>query len=231
MHAFLIALVLWILIFPINVIGQTRPDSLETTEQDTGKNEEKKIKDGKKSSKKAKSKKGEKKSQAQVATREIQDSTNFQATWLCERFHSGKMYFIDKNYHGIKIKRKRRREIWYNMVTNNKLTFKISWESPCHYRLIFKKSRKPTKFRKGYDISCKITACIEEYYDCVCDVNAIMQYLSVQKDLTNAEVKLKTKQEKAKLEEEEKAIRLAEQEKKDPEKKEGSKEKDKGGDR
>lgn len=245
-------LLVMVFLIPTTVIGQTGSDKVEPTEQESKKEkkdkkkEKKKDKEKKEKKKKEKKKKNKEKNKGQdssssasttpsaddslgVAIARVQDTTvgvldttDTHAAWLCARYHTGKMYFIDKNYFGIKIKRKRKKEIWYNLTTDNKLTFKIMWESPCHYRLIFKKSKKPTRFRKGYDIGCKITACVEDYYDCICDVNAIMQYVSVQKDPTNTEVKLKAKQEKAKLEEEEKAARLAEQKAKFEEGKEGA---------
>lgn len=221
-------------------MAQTGTDNPETTEQesekgkkDKGKKDKKKDKEKKKGSSKKDKKKDKKKAKkgeeptstgmsaddslansiarVQDTTVGVLDTTDTHAAWLCGRYHRGKMYFIDKNYFGIKIKRKRKKEIWYNLTTDNKLTFKIAWESPCYYHLIFKKSKKPVRFRKGTDIGCKVTACIEDYYDCVCDVNAIMQYVSVQKDPTNKEVKLKIKKAKLKLEEEEKEARMAEQ--------------------
>lgn len=162
--------------------------------------------------------------QVQDTTVGVLDTTNTHAPWLCGRYHKGKMYFTDKNYAGITIKRTRKKEIWTNQISGNKLKFKVNWEDACYYRLTFIKSKKPSRFKKGYDIGCKITACVEDYYDCVCDVNAIMQYLSVQKDPSNKEVKLKAKKQNAKLKEEEKAARMAEQEAKFKEGKEAEEE-------
>lgn len=140
------------------------------------------------------------------------DTTETHAAWLCARYRTGKMEFIDKNFQGIKVKRKRKSEIWYNLNTGNKSKFKIIWEGNCYYKLRFKKSKKPNRFRKGNEMGFKIVACYEDYCDIDADLHAIMYYVSLRKAITNKEKKLKAKQELQKLKEEEKAARIAEQE-------------------
>lgn len=147
------------------------------------------------------------------------DTTGTHAGWLCARYRTGKMSFIDENFNGIEVKRKKKREIWYNTNTNNKSKFKIFWEGNCYYKLRFIKSQKPNRFRKGNEMGFKIVACYETHCDIDADLHAIMYYLSLEKKPTKKEKKLKAKQEmqklkdeEKKLEEAEKAARIAEQE-------------------
>ncbi|MBK9453861.1 MAG: hypothetical protein IPN95_31590 [Bacteroidetes bacterium] len=77
----------------------------------------------------------------------------------------------------------------------NKLVFKIEWTSDCTYKLTFKRSKKPTKFKKGWEMDCMITKCYEDYYDCDCDLHDIIQYTSVRKKLTKPEIAARQRQE------------------------------------
>jgi hypothetical protein len=77
----------------------------------------------------------------------------------------------------------------------NKLVFKIEWTSDCTYKLTFKRSKKPTKFKKGWEMDCMITKCYEDYYDCDCDLHDIIQYTSVRKKLTKSEIAARQRQE------------------------------------
>ncbi len=70
----------------------------------------------------------------------------------------------------------------------NKLVFKIDWTGECEYKLTFKKSKKPTRFEKGWEMDCRITQCYEDYYDCDCDLHDIIQYGSVRKRMTKQEI-------------------------------------------
>jgi hypothetical protein len=77
----------------------------------------------------------------------------------------------------------------------NKLVFKIEWTSDCEYKLTFKRSKKPTKFKKGWEMNCQITKCYEDYYDCDCELHDIIQYTSVRKTLTKPEIAARQRQE------------------------------------
>ncbi|HEX2899074.1 MAG TPA: hypothetical protein VHS96_05065, partial [Bacteroidia bacterium] len=81
----------------------------------------------------------------------------------------------------------------------NKLIFKIEWTSDCEYKLIFKRSKKPTRFKPGWEMDCRITKCYEDYYDCDCDMHDIMQYSSVRKKMTKSEVAARQRQEEESL--------------------------------
>ncbi|MFM2376201.1 MAG: hypothetical protein RLZZ165_1298 [Bacteroidota bacterium] len=87
----------------------------------------------------------------------------------------------------------------------NKMVFGIKWTADCAYTLTFKRSVKPCRFKKGDQINCQVTRCYEDYYECECELHAIVHYASIRKHIT--------KSEKAKnLRKEEDAIRVKEQE-------------------
>lgn len=124
----------------------------------------------------------------------------------CARYRKGGMEYWDKNNIYVAIKRTKRREIHINenkgirgkkekkskkgksKDKGNKLVFRIKWQADCEYKLIFKRSKKPTKFKKGWEMDCRIIACYEDYYDCDCDIHDIMQYASIHKRLTKREL-------------------------------------------
>ena len=124
----------------------------------------------------------------------------------CARYRKGKMEYIDKNNVYVAIKRTRRRETHINSNKGihgkkepkmkkgkskdkgNKLVFKIEWQTDCEYKLIFKRSKKPTKYKKGWEMDCRIIACYEDFYDCDCNIHEIIQYASIHKRLTKREL-------------------------------------------
>ena len=95
----------------------------------------------------------------------------------------------------------------------NKLVFKIDWQSDCEYKLVFIKSKKPSKFKKGWEMDCVITKCYEDYYDCDCDLHGIMQYASVKKRMTKAESAANARREQEAVAAKEAEVKLAEAEK------------------
>lgn len=76
----------------------------------------------------------------------------------------------------------------------NKLVFKIEWTEDCRYTLTFKRSKKPTRFEKGWKMECVVTKCYEDYYDCDCDMHDIIQYSAIRKTLTKQELIAKQKE-------------------------------------
>ncbi len=95
----------------------------------------------------------------------------------------------------------------------NKLVFKIEWQSDCEYKLVFIKSKKPSKFKKGWEMDCVITKCYEDYYDCDCDLHGIMQYASVKKRMTKSETAANARREQEAVAAKEAETKLAEEEK------------------
>lgn len=95
----------------------------------------------------------------------------------------------------------------------NKLIFKIVWVEDCQYKLIFKRSKKPSRYKKGWETLCTITKCYEDYYDCDCDMHDIVQYSSIRKKQTKSEIAQKAREEEEALRAKE-AEALAEQEQK-----------------
>ena len=93
---------------------------------------------------------------------------------------------------------------------DNKTTFRIKWKDDCTYKLAFKRSNSPSRYRKGDTLYCKIVHCNEDYCEVDCDLHAIMHYLTIQKEFTRKENKLKAKAEQKKLKEEEEAAAKAE---------------------
>ena len=139
---------------------------------------------------------------------------------LCPRYKTGRMKFIDKNFVGIDVKRTKKKEIWTNTITQNKLKFKIDWDDNCCYTLTFKKAKKPTKFSKNDQLYCRIRRCSpdpENYCDVDMDLNTVINYASLYKPATKTEVALKAKKEKEMLAAQEAAERAAEEAKNNPE--------------
>ena len=128
----------------------------------------------------------------------VDDTTRVSVS--CLRYKTGYMEYIDKNYHGIKIKRKGKKEIWNNTIDGNKLTFKIEWLAHNHYVLRFVKAKLPSRFKKGYVLDCTMIACYDEYYDCDCLLNGIRQYGSVNKTPTKQEIATRERLDREKLE-------------------------------
>lgn len=115
----------------------------------------------------------------------------------CYRYHVGYLEYIDKNYHGIKVKRTSKKEIQTNTIDGNKMVFKIEWTSDYQYQLLFLKSKLPSRFKPGYVLTCKMVDCWDEYYDCDCDLNGITQYASLHKALTKQEIKAAKERDEA----------------------------------
>jgi hypothetical protein len=133
----------------------------------------------------------------------VDDTTRVSVS--CLRYKTGYMEYIDKNYHGIKIKRKGKKEIWNNSIDGNKLVFKIEWTSHKDYTLRFVKAKLPSRFRKGSIMQCEMVGCYDEYYDCDCALNGITQYASINKTPTKQEIATKQRADREKLEKEEAA--------------------------
>jgi hypothetical protein len=133
----------------------------------------------------------------------VDDTTRVSVS--CLRYKTGYMEYIDKNYEGIKIKRKGKKEFWTNTIDGNKLVFKIDWLSHNHYVLNFVKAKLPSRFKKGYVLDCEMVACYDEYYDCDCQLNGIAQYGSVNKTPTKQEIATRQRQDREKLEQQEAA--------------------------
>lgn len=128
----------------------------------------------------------------------VDDTTRVSVS--CLRYKTGYMEYIDKNYHGIKIKRKGKKELWTNTIDGNKLVFKIEWLAHNHYVLHFVKAKLPSRFKKGYILDCTMVACYDEYYDCDCSLNGIRQYASVNKTQTKKEIATRQRADREKLE-------------------------------
>jgi hypothetical protein len=128
----------------------------------------------------------------------VDDTTRVSVS--CLRYKTGYMEYIDKNYHGVKVKRKGKKEIWNNTIDGNKLTFKIEWLAHNHYVLRFVKGKLPSRFKKGYVLDCTMIACYDEYYDCDCLLNGIRQYGSVNKTPTKQEIAARERADREKLE-------------------------------
>jgi len=119
----------------------------------------------------------------------------------CWRYRTGYMEFVDKNFQGIKIRRTKKKEFHTNTIDGNKMVFKIQWESDHVYKLVFVKAKLPSRFKKGYSMTCNMVDCWDEYYDCDCSLNGIVQYASVLKTLSPKELRAKAKEEQRKLKE------------------------------
>ena len=200
---------LW-MVMPSGVMGQ---DDAPVTEEGGGDEKEKKKKKKKKGDAEAgedvkreagdvgSDENGQPKVMVPAEVKDLVGGVNdtSRVTIPCMRYRSGYMEFIDKNYNGIKIKRKGKKEVWVNTIDGNKLTFKVEWVAHNHYVLTFVKGKQASRFKKGYILDCTMVNCWDEYYDCDCDLNGITQYASVLKTKTVQEIKAAEKAEQDKI--------------------------------
>lgn len=107
----------------------------------------------------------------------------------CNRYHIGRFEYIDANFQGITFKRKKKKQIEYNKLTDAKSVFKIKWDGDCAYTQTFVRSNKPSRFRKGWSMQVKIVVAYIEYYDFDADLHGIMYYGSARRVLTRGEMK------------------------------------------
>ena len=82
----------------------------------------------------------------------------------CDHFRQGLFIYAEEPYTGIKVRRKRRKQITTNPQTGEIQKFKIKWVDNCEYHLTFKKSNMPTKLRKGWVLEVKVKETYEDYY-------------------------------------------------------------------
>jgi len=191
-------------------------DGGEDVEMEVVAEKNKKKKEKKKKGKKPKKEKEGKEKEEVVEQIEnpLCDTTRTYMGELCPRYRTGKLVFIDKNFVGINVKRKKKKEIWVNSTDGNKLKFKINWDDNSCYTLTFLKAKKDVRYRAGDQIYCRIRACHpepENYCDVDMDHHTVIDYVFMYKPLSNKEVKLKMKKERDLLKKQEEAAWKAKQ--------------------
>ncbi|MCB9232203.1 MAG: hypothetical protein H6581_11095 [Bacteroidia bacterium] len=126
----------------------------------------------------------------------------------CKYFKNGKFEYTSPGRLGITVKRNGKKHIEFNSNTGEKAVFRVEWpkDTTCVYILTFKKSNRPSRLRKGWQVKVIITETFDDYYDFRSDRYGIRERGSLLKILTKAEKRKKEKEAQEKAAEE---LRLA----------------------